>query len=174
MFAVDHAGVRPDIVVMAKGMASGFPIAAIGAPKALMDRWPTGAHGGTYGGNPMGCAAAIATIDVITNEGLVENAAARGAQLREALLKLQADDTGVGDVRGLGLMVAIELVARAGRPDAARTAAVAEQCLDQNRVIFMNAGTDGNVLRCMPPLVVDAHQIDQAVAALAGALAATR
>jgi 4-aminobutyrate aminotransferase len=174
MFAVDHAGVRPDIVIMAKGMASGFPIAAIGASRALMDRWPTGAHGGTYGGNPVGCAAAIATIDVINDEGLVDNAAGRGAQLREALLKVQADDPGVGDVRGLGLMVAIELVDRNGNPDAARTAAVAKHCLDHHRVIFMNAGTDGNVLRCMPPLVVDAQQIDRAVAAIADALGATR
>jgi 4-aminobutyrate aminotransferase-like enzyme len=165
--------VVPDIVVLAKGMASGFPIAGIGAPKELMDRWPTGAHGGTYGGNPIGCAAAVATIDVIQQEGLVDNAAARGAQLRDALLKVQADHPALGDVRGLGLMIAVELVDRDGVPDAARTGAVVAHCLQEHRVIFMTAGTDGNVVRFMPPLVVDAAQIDRAVAALADALAKT-
>jgi 4-aminobutyrate aminotransferase len=173
MFAVEHAAVLPDIVVLAKGMASGFPIAGIGAPKELMDRWPTGAHGGTYGGNPIGCAAAVATIDVIQQEGLVDNAAARGAQLRDALLKVQADHPALGDVRGLGLMIAVELVDRDGVPDAARTGAVVAHCLQEHRVIFMTAGTDGNVVRFMPPLVVDAAQIDRAVAALADALAKT-
>jgi 4-aminobutyrate aminotransferase len=174
MFAVDHAGVRPDIVVLAKGMASGFPIAAIGASEELMARWPVGAHGGTYGGNPIGCAAAIATLDVIEREELVGNAMARGAQLVDALGKVQTDHPAVGDVRGLGLMVAIELVDGNGAPDAARTGAVVTHCLREDNVIFMTAGSDGNVVRFMPPLIVDAQQIDRAVAAVANALAATR
>jgi 4-aminobutyrate aminotransferase-like enzyme len=165
--------VRPDIVVLAKGMASGFPIAAIGAGHELMARWPVGAHGGTYGGNPVGCAAAIATIDVIEREALVGNAAARGAQLVDALGKVQADHPAVGDVRGLGLMVAIELVDGSGAPDAARTGAVVAHCLREHQVIFMTAGSDGNVVRFMPPLIVDAQQIDRAVAAVADALTAT-
>jgi 4-aminobutyrate aminotransferase len=171
MFAVEHANVTPDIVVMAKGIASGFPIAAIGARTELMDRWPTGAHGGTYGGNPIGCAAAIATIDVIEQEGLVANAAARGAQLVDALTALQVQHQGLGDVRGLGLMVAAEFVDERGEPDAARTAAVIAHCLRAHRVIFMNAGTDANIVRWMPPLIVNAAQIDQAVAAFSDALA---
>ena len=81
MFAVEHSGVEPDIMVMAKGIASGFPIAAIGARAELMARWNRGAHGGTYGANPMGCAAALATIDVILEEQLVTRSAARGRQL---------------------------------------------------------------------------------------------
>jgi 4-aminobutyrate aminotransferase len=170
MFAVEHAGVSPDIVVMAKGIASGFPIAAVGARAEVMERWPTGAHGGTYGGNPIGCAAAIATIDVIEQEGLVANAAARGAQLVDALRGLLARHAALGDVRALGLMVAAELVDGDGAPDAARTAAVLAHCLHEHQVIFMSAGSDGNVVRWMPPLIVDAAQIDRAVAAFADAL----
>ena len=100
MFAVEHAGVEPDIIVMAKGIASGFPIAAIGARADLMARWQRGAHGGTYGANPMGCAAALATIDVILEEQLVARAAARGKRLTDGLHALQAEHEGVGDVRG--------------------------------------------------------------------------
>jgi 4-aminobutyrate aminotransferase len=173
MFAVEHAAAVPDIIVMAKGIASGFPIAAIGAPADLMGQWPQGAHGGTYGGNPIGCAAALATIDVIESEGLVDNARDRGRQLVDALTKLQADDPGIGDVRGLGLMVGTELVDNDGGPAASRTAAILRHCLDESNVIFMNCGTSNNVLRWMPPLIVTATEIDRGVAAFAAALEAT-
>ena len=118
MFAVEHSGVEPDIMVMAKGIASGFPIAAIGARAELMARWNRGAHGGTYGANPMGCAAALATIDVILDEQLVLRSAATGRQLSEGLRALQSRHAGVGDVRALGLMVAAELTRADGSPDA--------------------------------------------------------
>jgi len=173
MFAVEHAGVEPDVIVLAKGIASGFPIAAIGARAELMAFWQRGAHGGTYGANPMGCAAALATIDVITGENLVDNSAARGAQLLAGLRALQARHDGVGDVRGLGLMVAVELAARDGSPDAKRTTAVMEHCLREHHLVLMSCGTGGNVVRFMPPLVVDAAQVDAAVAAFDAALAAT-
>ena len=173
MFAVEHAAVVPDIIVMAKGIASGFPIAGIGASAELMSQWPQGAHGGTYGGNPIGCAAALATIDVIESEHLADNARDQGRRLVEALAKLQADDSGIGDVRGLGLMVGVELVDPDGAPAAARTAAIMRHCLDESNVIFMNCGTGGNVLRWMPPLIVSADEIDRGVAAFAAALKAT-
>jgi 4-aminobutyrate aminotransferase len=173
MFAVEHADVVPDIIVMAKGIASGFPIAGIGASAALMGQWPQGAHGGTYGGNPIGCAAALATIDVIAQEHLADNARDRGRQLMEALAKLQADNSGIADVRGLGLMVGTELVDPEGGPAAARTAAIMRHCLDESNVIFMNCGTGNNVLRWMPPLIVSAAEIDRGVAAFAAALKAT-
>ncbi len=125
MFAVEHAGVRPDILLMAKGIGSGFPISAIGASAEVMGRWPKGSHGGTYGGNPIGCAAALATIDVLTEPGFLENVDARGQQLRAGLEKLAADDDGVAEVRGLGLMVAVEFADPAtGGPDGARAGAV--------------------------------------------------
>ena len=103
MFAVEHSGVEPDIMVMAKGIASGFPIAAIGARAELMARWSRGAHGGTYGANPMGCAAALATIDVILDEQLVIRVGgARPPALRRAARAPGRVTPGVGDVRGLG------------------------------------------------------------------------
>ncbi len=173
MFAVEHAAVRPDVVVMAKGMASGFPISAIGAPSALMARWPQGSHGGTYGGNPIGCAAALATIEVILDEGLLANASARGERLLAGLTSLAGEHPVLGDVRGLGLMVATELVDDSGAPDAARTAAVIRHCKEESRVLLMSCGTNGNIVRWMPPLVVSQAEIDQGLDAFAAALAAS-
>jgi 4-aminobutyrate aminotransferase len=174
MFALEHAGIEPDIMVMAKGIGSGFPIAAIGARADLMARWQRGAHGGTYGANPMGCAAALATIDVILDEQLVSRAAARGRRLHEGLQSLQTRDAGVGDVRGLGLMVAAELTGPDRAPDPARTAAVLAHCLQENHLVLMSCGAESNVIRFMPPLVVSEAEIDQALAAFDAALTATR
>ena len=168
MFCVDQHGVTPDVVVMAKGLASGFPISAIGASAELMGRWPTGTHGGTYGGNPIGCAAAIATIDVLTEPGFLANVEARGDQLRAGLRGLAADDGGIVDVRGPGLMVASQLA------DPARVPLVTSHCLLEGRLILMNAGTFGDVIRWMPPLVVSEDEVDAALDAFAKALAATR
>ena len=167
MFAVDQYGVRPDILVMGKGIASGFPFAAIGAPAELMGRWPRGSHGGTYGGNPIGCAAALATIDVLTEPGFLEAARERGEQLLEALMKVTAGDAGIVDVRGLGLMVGVEFA------DPARVAAVQRRCLEDGHLILMNAGSHGEVIRWMPPLVVSAAEIDGAVDVFATALRAS-
>jgi 4-aminobutyrate aminotransferase len=173
MFAVEHSAVQPDIMVMAKGIASGFPISAIGARPDLMARWNRGAHGGTYGANPIGCAAALATIDVILDEQLVTRSAVRGLQLTEGLRSLQSRHAGIGDVRGLGLMVAIELTRADGSPDAARTNAVLAHCVRENHLVLMSCGAEGNVVRFMPPLVVSEEEIATALAAVDAALAAT-
>jgi 4-aminobutyrate aminotransferase len=167
MFAVEHYGLEPDIVCMAKGIASGFPFAALGAPAAVMARWPVGSHGGTYGGNPIGCAAAMATIDVLTADGFLDNVVARGEQLRSGLREIQAGDAGVVDVRGLGLMNAVQFA------DPARVAAVSRHCLEEGRLLLMNAGTYGDSLRLMPPLVVTAQEVQIALDALAAAVKAT-
>ncbi len=167
MFAVEHYGVEPDIICMAKGIASGFPFAALGASAELMAAWPTGSHGGTYGGNPVGCAAAIATIEVLTEDGFLDNVVARGEQLQAGLRDLQRHDGGIAQVRGLGLMVATELT------DAARVAAIQRHALDEGKVILMNAGTYGRTLRWMPPLIVTETEVDQALAAFGAALKAT-
>jgi 4-aminobutyrate aminotransferase-like enzyme len=167
MFAVEHYGVEPDIICMAKGIASGFPFAALGASAELMAAWPTGSHGGTYGGNPIGCAAAIATIEVLTEDGFLDNVVARGEQLQAGLRDLQRHDGGIAQVRGLGLMVATELT------DAGRVAAIQRHALDEGKVILMNAGTYGRTLRWMPPLVVTETEVDQALAAFGAALKAT-
>ena len=167
MFAIEHTGLRPDIVVMAKGIASGFPISAIGASADLMARWPTGSHGGTYGGNPMGCAAALATIDVLTEAGFLDAVVARGAQLTTGLAGLQREHPAIVDVRGPGLMIGCQL------DDAARVAAVQRHCLHDGKLILMNVGTAGTTIRWMPPLTVTADEIDLALDAFGRAVAAT-
>ncbi len=170
MFAIDHFDIHPDIIMMAKGIASGFPFAAIGARASIMNTWPQGSHGGTYGANPIGCAAALATIDVLVNDGIVANAADRGRQLTTELRALQVNDKGLGDVRGPGLMVATEFLDAHGEPDTSRVAAIIDRCRDEHKLLFMNCGTYGNTLRWMPPLVVSEAEISQAVSAFAEAL----
>jgi 4-aminobutyrate aminotransferase len=164
-----HFDVRPDILITAKGLASGFPLSAIAAPTALMRKaWP-GSQGGTYGGNAVSCAAALATLDVIESEGLVDNAAARGRQLREGLEKIAAERRDIGDVRGLGLMQACEFVDEQGAPDAARAVAVQQQAVSEGLLLLL-CGPFGNVVRMIPPLIVTADHIDEALALWAGAL----
>ncbi len=167
MFAVEHYGIEPDIICMAKGIASGFPFAALGTRRDLDDKWPKGSHGGTYGGNPMGCAAALATIELMTDPEFLANVNARGKQLQDGICELQLQHPTITQVRGLGLMVGTEF------DDAARVAAVTQHCLQEGRLILMNAGTYGKVLRWMPPLVVSEREIDLALAAFGAALKAT-
>ncbi len=159
----DHFDVRPDVLITAKGLASGFPLSAIAASKDLMAKaWP-GSQGGTYGGNAVACAAAIATLDVVQSEGLVENAATQGARLREGLAKVAADVPAIGDVRGLGLMLGNEFVGRDGEPDPAAAARV-QQAAAAAGLLLLTCGAAGNVVRMIPPLVVTADQIDEGLA----------
>lgn len=175
MFAVERCGVVPDVIVMAKGIASGFPFSAVGASAELMARWPVGSHGGTYGGNPLGCAAALATIDVLTAPGFLDDVNERGEQLRAGLRELAERHPVVADVRGPGLMVAAELRdPGTGRPDPARTSAVIDHARTDGKVLLMNAGTWANVIRFMSPLVVSADEVDLALDALGAALDETR
>jgi 4-aminobutyrate aminotransferase len=166
-FAVDGLGIDPDIICMAKGIASGFPFSALGTRRELDDLWPKGSHGGTYGGNPIGCAAALATIDVMREPGFMDNVRARGNQLRDALSELKEHHQVLRQVRGPGLMVGISF------EDPARVPAVIDHCLREGRLILMNAGTFGNIIRWMPPLVVSAAEIDEAVGIFSNALKAT-
>lgn len=166
-FAVDQMGVEPDIICMAKGIASGFPFSALGTRRELDDLWPAGSHGGTYGGNPIGCAAALATIEVMSEPGFMDNVKARGTQLRDGLSELKERFPVLRQVRGPGLMVG------ASFEDAARAPAVIQHCLREGSLILMNAGTYGNIVRWMPPLVVTAAEIDEAVGIFADALKAT-
>ncbi len=173
MFAVEHFGVVPDILVMAKGIASGFPISAIGASEKVMAAWPTGSHGGTYGGNPLGVAAALATIDVIQEEGLVGNARARGAQLEAGMLKLAEKYPNVGRVQALGLMVGVEMVdPETGAPDSGLVQELLRELYQSHRIIAMSAGTFGNVIRWMPPLVISEDQVDAIVKGFGDSLSA--
>jgi 4-aminobutyrate aminotransferase len=158
----EHFGTRPDILVTAKGLASGFPLSGIAASRELMARGWTGSQGGTYGGNAVACAAALATLDVIREENLVENARVRGAQLQDGLRKVAADNPAIGDVRGLGLMVGSEFTAPDGRPDTA-TAARAQRAAADRGLLLLTCGAWSNVVRMVPPLVVNAGQVDEAV-----------
>jgi 4-aminobutyrate aminotransferase len=174
MFAIEQADVVPDVIIMAKGIASGFPLSAVGASAAVMDRWPKGSHGGTYGGNPIGCAAALATIDVLTEAGFLDAVNARGDQLRAGLDAIVAELSLAAEVRGPGLMVGLELGDPTARThDSARIGQVVAHARDEGHLLLMNAGTYGNVVRLMPPLVVTEEEVDHAVAALAAAFAAT-
>ena len=175
MFAVSHWDVEPDIVVMAKGIASGLPLSGILARTELMAAWKPGAHGGTYGGNVVSCAAANATLDVIEDEGLVANARERGAQFLTGLRSLKTRYSSIGDARGLGLMVAIELVKPDegdGRtPDPELTKRIQAEALAR-RLILLTAGTYVNVVRIIPPLVTTAEEVDLALSILDESLAA--
>jgi 4-aminobutyrate aminotransferase len=175
MFAVEHHGVRPDVLVLAKGLGSGFPISAIGASAELMGRWPKGSHGGTYGGNPIGCAAALATIDVLTEPGFLDNVAARGRQLATGLAEMASTDPGLVEVRSLGLMVAAEFRSpETGLPDTARVGAILGHCLHDGHLILMSAGTYSQTVRFMPPLVVSEAEVDEGLRVFEKALEATR
>ena len=175
LFAVQHWDVEPDILVMAKGIASGLPLSGILAAPGLMTHWKPGSHGGTYGGNVVSCAAANATLDVIEDEGLVANARERGAQFLAGLRAIAAKYPSIGDVRGLGLMVAIELVKPGvgdGRtPDPDLTKRIQAEALARH-LIILTAGTYVNVVRIIPPLVTTAEEIDQALSILDESLAA--
>lgn len=158
-WAIEHAGVVPDLMTVAKGIASGFPLSALVGRPEIMSQWPPGAHGTTFGGNPVSCAAALATLDVIEEQGLVENAADRGRQLRDGLRRIQADHPVIGDVRGKGLMVGVEFVRPDASPYPEATAAVKDHCL-QAGVLISRCGPYNQTLRLAPPLIVTAGEID--------------
>lgn len=165
----EQSGVIPDVIITAKGLASGMPLSAMAASQALMERgWP-GSQGGTYGGNAVACAAAIATLDVIEEEGLVDNAATLGDRLLGRLGEI--DNDVVGDVRGRGLMVGVEFSSDGGEPNGSVAAAVRKES-ERRGLLLLPCGTHNQVVRFLPPLVVDDSQIDEAVDVFAAAIAA--
>jgi len=167
----EHFGVRPDILITAKGLASGFPLSGIAAPTELMRKARPGSQGGTYGGNAVACAAAVATLDVVEEENLVAHAAAMGARLRAGLDEVAAKNPAIGDVRGLGLMLASEFVTETGEPDA-ETASEVMRAAVQEGLLLLPCGPWGNVVRMIPPLIVDSGAIDEGLRAWSAAVAA--
>jgi len=161
-FAVEHFGVVPDIMVMAKGLASGLPMSGIAARRELMERWTPGSHGGTYGGNAVTCAAAVATIQAIREENMLANAERMGGRLEAGLRELQSEFPAISDVRGLGLMLGAEFSAADGSPATGLAKRVVQGCL-QRRLILLTCGTWDNTVRWIPPLIVTAEQIDEAL-----------
>jgi 4-aminobutyrate aminotransferase len=149
-----------DILVTAKGLASGFPLSAIAASRDLMSKARPGSQGGTYGGNAVSCAAALATLEVIAEEKLVDNCAEQGARLMAGLREVAGKHEAIGDVRGLGLMCASEFTDEHGEPDPA-TAARVQKAASERGLLLLTCGALSNVVRMIPPLVVNAEQIDE-------------
>lgn len=172
MFASEIFGIEPDLITTAKGIAGGLPLAGVTGRADIMDAAHAGGLGGTYGGNPIACAAALASIDVYENEGLVERAREIGELLTTRLTAIQQNDPRVGDVRGHGAMIAAEFVDPAtGAPDAALTSAVAKAAIAQG-VIVLTCGTFGNVIRFLPPLAISDELLGEGLDVIADALAA--
>ena len=171
MFGYQHAAIEPDLVVMAKSLAAGLPLSAVVGKAAIMDAPLPGGLGGTYGGNPLACAAALAVLDVFDTEGLVARAAAIGDQIRAALLQLQARVPQIGDVRGLGAMLAIELVTDPAtrEPDADLAQRVIDRARDRG-LLLLKCGPHKNVVRLLPPLTASAGEITSGVAMLDAAV----
>jgi 4-aminobutyrate aminotransferase len=161
-FAQEHFNVTPDIMTVAKGIASGLPLSGVFSRLDLMRKWQTGTHGGTFGGNAVACAAGVATIKAMRNENMPENAAQRGTQLINHLRRVQLDYPVIGDVRGLGLMIGVEFRTADRKPDKATTKAVVQACFER-KLMLLTCGTYDNVIRWIPPLVVTEKQVDQAI-----------
>ncbi|MFG1770241.1 aspartate aminotransferase family protein [Nocardia salmonicida] len=160
-FGHQHFDVRPDVITIAKGLASGFPLSGIAASRELMAKaWP-GSQGGTYGGNAVACAAAVATLEVIQTEGLVDNAAMRGTQLLAGVRGLATK--AIGDVRGLGLLVGAEFTTATGEPDTATATAAQKSAVDKG-LLLLTCGAHMNVVRMIPPLIVTDSQVEDALA----------
>lgn len=171
MWGFEHAGIVPDVVVLAKAIANGLPLSAIATSRALMDRWGRSAHGSTYGGNPVACAAGVAVLETIADERLVENAATRGEELRAGLARIAAEEPRIGDVRGPGLMVGVEFVKEGAErePDGATPKAVIARAADLG-LLLLTCGTSGQVIRWIPPIDVTAGEISEAVEIFAEAV----
>ncbi|MDT5267364.1 MAG: 4-aminobutyrate aminotransferase / (S)-3-amino-2-methylpropionate transaminase / 5-aminovalerate, partial [Mycobacterium sp.] len=171
MFASEHEGIDPDLIVTAKGIADGMPLSAVTGRAEIMNAPHVNGLGGTYGGNPVACAAALATIATIEADGLVARAGQIETLMKDRLHRMQADDDRIGDVRGRGAMIAVELV-KSGttEPDADLTKAL---CAGAHAagVIVLSCGTFGNVLRFLPPLTISDELLEEGLDVLALVLA---
>ena len=169
LFAIEHAGVEPDLMTVAKSLAGGFPLSGVIGKADIMNCVEPGGLGGTYGGSPLGCAAGLAVLDVIEEEQLCDKANAIGEQIRHWAEALQGDTSCIGDIRITGAMCAIELVTNndADRPDATLTKAIATEAAKQG-VILLTCGVRGNVIRFLPPLTIGAELLGEALSTLGG------
>jgi 4-aminobutyrate aminotransferase len=161
-FAQEHFGVVPDIMTIAKGIASGLPLSGVFSRLDLMKKWMTGSHGGTFGGNVLSCAAGVATIRAMRDEDMPGNAARRGVQLTTGLRKLQEEYPIIGDVRGLGLMIGTEFSVNGKPASKTFTKNIIHAC-EERGMLLLNCGTYDNVIRWIPPLIVNEQQINDAL-----------
>jgi 4-aminobutyrate aminotransferase len=164
MWAFEHAGIVPDVVVIAKSIANGLPLSGIVSSRDLQERWGRGAHGSTYAANPVACAAGLAVLETIRDEGLLSNAVARGAELTTGLQRIAAEDDRIGDVRGQGLMVGVEFVRdRATRtPDGDLPDRLMVACAEAG-LLILTCGRQHEVVRWIPPLDVSSAEINEAI-----------
>ena len=171
MFCIEHSGVVPDLITLAKGLGGGFPLSAVTGRATIMDAAHPGGLGGTYGGNPISIAAAHAVLDVVESEDLCARATRVGQKMRTRLEALAKELPLIGDVRGVGAMVAIELVkdAKTKEPDADTTAAVLAHA-EKRGLILLSCGTSANVVRLLAPLTIQDNVLDEGLALLADAL----
>ena len=161
-FALDHYGVKPDIITVAKGIASGLPLSGIISNAGIMDKWERGTHGTTFGGNPVACAAATATLDAIRDEKLLEKSERISRGIFERLWALRESAPVIGDVRGLGYMIGIEFVKKECEPNPEAVSFILKYCLERG-LIILEAGTHKNVVRFIPPLITTEDQMDEAL-----------
>jgi 4-aminobutyrate aminotransferase len=173
MWAFEHAGIVPDVVCVAKAIANGLPLSAVVTRKELGERWGRGAHGSTYGGNPVACAAGVAVLETIRDERLVENARARGIELTGGLRELMADHPAIGDVRGPGLMIGVEFVRdrASGEPDGVTAEAVAHRATEGG-LLLLTCGVQHQVIRWIPPINVTVPEVEEALRIFEAALEA--
>lgn len=171
MFGFEHSGIQPDLVTVAKSLAGGLPLSGVVGRADMMDAPTPGGLGGTYGGNGLGCAAALAVLDIFEQEGLLERARELGARLQSGLDELQRTHRGIGNVRGIGFMQAIEFVSEDGHtPDAGRAQALIDATRDRG-LLVIKCGVHRNVVRFLAPLVASNDDVDAAIEILADALA---
>jgi 4-aminobutyrate aminotransferase len=159
-FAAQALDVEPDIICLAKSIAGGFPLGATAARGELMRQWGAASHGTTFGGSPVSCAAALATLDVIREEQLLENARAQGKYMLEVLRELQAESPIVGDVRGLGLMIGVEFVRPGSKePNSEAVGRMLRRALEAGLILYP-CGHWGQTLRLIPPLTITRDQVN--------------
>jgi 4-aminobutyrate aminotransferase len=168
-FAHEHFDLVPDIMTVAKGIASGLPLSGVISRMELMEQWMPGSHGGTYGGNAVSMAAAVATIQTIKDENLLDNAVERGKRLLSELKDLKEDFPVIGDVRGLGLMIGTEIRAKDGSPDKQKAKKLVHQC-QEGGLLLLTCGPWDNTIRWIPPLIVNEEQIMEGVMIFKNAL----
>ncbi len=171
-FAHTHYNVEPDIMVMAKGIASGFPLSGIAARPEIMAKWQTGTHGGTYGGNAVACAAATATIQAMKEDGMIGNATVMGEALMSGLRDMQKKYGQIGDVRGKGLMVATEFTDSKGNPDSKLAKHILHEARDRG-LLLLTCGAYGNVIRWIPPLIIGEEHLDEGLSLFDDAMRAS-
>ena len=169
MFAIEHEQVEPDIMLMAKGIAGGMPLSGFISRREITSNWKPGRHGSTFGGNPVSCAAALATIDVIQDEKLVERAATKGGAMIKQLQDMTKNMAHVGEVRGRGMMIGIEFNDKDGKPSKEIAEHVAEKCLEQ-KMLVLTCGPQGQVIRLIPPLTISDSEVEKAMDILGKAM----